>query len=49
MTLSISPFDSPIGAEVTGIELRHALDKSMVETIYQVPFESNMVQAYFSL
>ena len=35
MTLTITPFDSPIGAEVTGIELRHALDKSMVETIYQ--------------
>ncbi|MBO37819.1 MAG: hypothetical protein CMM75_01405, partial [Rhodospirillaceae bacterium] len=35
MTLSITPFDSPIGAEVTGIDLRDALDKSVVATIYQ--------------
>ena len=35
MTLSITPFDAPIGAEVTGIRLGDALDKSTVEKIYQ--------------
>ncbi|MFL2669593.1 MAG: TauD/TfdA dioxygenase family protein [Alphaproteobacteria bacterium] len=35
MTLSISPFDSPIGAEVTGVDLRDPLNKSIVEKIYQ--------------
>jgi taurine dioxygenase len=35
MTLTITPFDAPIGAEVTGIDLRNALDKSTVDKIYQ--------------
>ena len=35
MTLTITPFDAPIGAEVTGIDLRNALDKSTVDEIYQ--------------
>lgn len=35
MTLTITPFDAPIGAEVTGIDLRKALDKSTVDEIYQ--------------
>ena len=36
MTLSISPFDSPIGAEVTGVDLRDPLNKSIVEKIYHI-------------
>ena len=35
MTLTITPFDAPIGAEVTGIDLRNAFDKSTVDKIYQ--------------
>jgi taurine dioxygenase len=35
MTLTITPFDAPIGAEVTGIDLRNTLDKSTVDEIYQ--------------
>jgi taurine dioxygenase len=35
MTLTITPFDAPIGAEVTGIDLRNAFDKSTVNKIYQ--------------
>ena len=35
MTLTITPFDAPIGAEVTGIDLRDAFDKSTVDEIYQ--------------
>ena len=35
MTLTITPFDAPIGAEVTGVDLRNAFDKSIVDEIYQ--------------
>lgn len=35
MTLTITPFDAPIGAEVTGVDLRDAFDKSTVDEIYQ--------------
>lgn len=35
MTLTITPFDAPIGAEVTGVDLRDAFDKSTVDDIYQ--------------
>ena len=35
MTLTITPFDAPIGAEITGIDLRKALDQSTVDEIYQ--------------
>jgi len=35
MTLTITPFDAPIGAEVTGIDLRNTLDKPTVDKIYQ--------------
>jgi taurine dioxygenase len=35
MTLTITPFDAPIGAEVTGVDLRNAFDKSTVDEIYQ--------------
>jgi taurine dioxygenase len=34
MTLTITPFDAPIGAEVTGVDLRNAFDKSIVDEIY---------------
>jgi len=34
MTLTITPFDAPIGAEVTGINLRNALDESTIDEIY---------------
>ena len=35
MTLTITPFDAPIGAEVTGVDLRDPLDQTSVDQIYQ--------------
>lgn len=34
MSLSITPFVAPLGAEVTGIDLREALDKETADRIY---------------
>ncbi len=35
MTLTITPFNAPIGAEVTGIDLRTPLAQSAIDEIYQ--------------
>tara|TARA_Y100001936_G_scaffold253702_1_gene320208 strand:- start:14929 stop:15786 length:858 start_codon:yes stop_codon:yes gene_type:complete len=35
VTLKITPFDAPIGAEVTGVDLRNPLDQSEIDEIYQ--------------
>ena len=34
MTLTITPFDAPLGAEVTGVDLRYDLNQEMVKKIY---------------
>ena len=34
MSLSITPFAAPLGAEVTGIDLRNPLDKETIDNIY---------------
>ena len=34
MALTITPFDAPLGAEVTGVDLRHDLNQEMVKKIY---------------
>ena len=34
MSLTITPFSAPLGAEVTGIDLRQSLDKDTIDRIY---------------
>ena len=34
MALTITPFDAPLGAEITGVDLRYDLNQEMVKEIY---------------